>query len=796
MKTIQIRVALLAALATTLAGCSTARFQPGAVRAQMTALCQQHKYQEAREVHARPYPSGDPMTGRPSPEEQVKSELIDTLVNPSEAAYAASRIRDLEAQVAAALSQGKDEDARQAIHAFGITPTRQRAVDAAVYLAKCAYLNSRVNPATLARWERFAAKYVDGSLQSGDYPKAIAAAKRIGLAAAYPERIDGILDDAASDAIAQHADAEGAGELAGSFKETLYTLFAPRAGFPNDNYLVPAAVWKDLLARIDHYERLKVPVNGFEPGFQPDWKALERTVAGFRQALVEDDVSDRDADTLAKSLLDGLKALVPYDRNGLTTWELNNRLRNLQSEVQARILKAIAEERAKRLEAEAQAKAAATAERLRELDRSWKALVDQMASAVDFSAREAAITAAISDRLEPAVNRMLGEGARVLRLQRIHGTVTPEQATSLLLAALYMGFDDVANLALALGADVDGTGEKDANGRTPYLFALQYGFKGAADRILAKADPSLRDANNAGAVHYAVRANDAARLRDLLKAGADARTPDANGATPLMLAARLRNPAMASMLLAKSDVDATDSNGRAAVHFAAAAGDLRTLRVLVAGGAGVEAATKDGNDLLTLACAANAEDVIAYLLDELKLPVGERPVTWCVIHGKVLPLKTLVAHGGVLSDRHLAAAAKCLHPDMVRYLVGQGCDVNSPELNAVLRSFPASVRNAPWIDLAGDTTAEIAGTKDSPAAEIFFFLYSQGFRPSASQGGGPLPAGEPPAAPEASLPALPGNAADLAGGAAAALSGLAGQGNASPAGILGQIVPKGLPFGR
>lgn len=732
MNTTGIRIAVLAALALLLAGCSTTKFHPGAVRTRMTELCQQHKYQEARDLEVKAYPAGDPNAGRPSPEETVKEELIGSLVNPSETAWTAARIRALESQVDDALSRHDDEAARQAIYGYGITPTRQRAVDAVVYLAKNAYLNSRVNPATLSRWERFAAKYVDGSIQSGDYAKATAAAKRIGSAAAYPERIDDLLESSADRALDQSVAPEDAAALVAACTNTLYMLIAPRAGFRTNDYLAPAEAsgpfgrgWKDLRADLEKLQHLAVPTSGFEDAAEPDWTTLKRVLADFRRVLVEDDVSEEDAKTISDALFAGFKALAPNGRNGLTTYELNDRLHALQATSQSRILEAIVAERAR-----------ANAERRAQLDRHWAALAGQMAAAIDFSAREAAFTAGISDCVEPAVNRMLGEGARVLRLHRTRGTITPQQATSLLLAALYMGFDDVANLALAKGADIDGTSEKDIDGRTPYLLALQYGFKSSAEKLLAKADTSRRDANGAGAVHYAVRANDTTRLLALLGAGADARTPDRDGSTPLMLAARLRNPALATMLLAKSDIDATDSRGRAAVHFAAAAGDLRTLRALVAAGASVSGTTADGDDLLTLACAANAEDVITYLLDERKLPVAERPVSWCVIHAKVLALKTLVAHGGVLTDRHLAAAVKLALPDMVRYLVEQGCDVNASVVHkaaAALQNYSGTL-DAPWTALPGDTTATIATPANSAAEEVLLYLYSQGCRPPTPNG--------------------------------------------------------------
>ncbi len=77
-------------LALALAGCKTTptvHFHPEDVRARMTELCAQHRYQEARDVKVKEYPPDHPQAGTPSPEELVKKELVATLVDPAEAAW-------------------------------------------------------------------------------------------------------------------------------------------------------------------------------------------------------------------------------------------------------------------------------------------------------------------------------------------------------------------------------------------------------------------------------------------------------------------------------------------------------------------------------------------------------------------------------------------------------------------------------------------------------------------------------------------------------------------------------------
>ncbi len=602
----------------------------------------------------------------------------------------AVRIRTLEAQVQAALDGPGDDAARQVVYQFGITG--RRAVDSVTFLAKCAFLNSRVNPTTLRKWERFAKENVEASIRAGDFAKAAEAAQRIPPVAAYPAKIDDLIRESGVLAVEQHADEAGTDELTGKAKSALYALIAPRAGIEwtyKENT-------RALIARLAEIHHLDVPLQGFEEN--ADWTSVEAKLSLLRQSMLDDDVMERDADTIVKTLLGGFKSLVP--RNGLTTAELNERLAALRADS----LRAVQEAVAKRM-------AEAAADEHRRLQALWARLVEQLAAAVDLPARETAFAEAVSDRTEPAVNRMLGEGARALRLFRAHGTITPPQATSLLAAAVYMGFDDVENLAMGLGADIDGTNEKDERGRTPFLLALEYGFKGQAASLLAGADRAKRDAQGYGAIHYAVRGNDPLRLSELLLARLDARKAAKDGTTPLMLAAKRDNATMARMLLAPSDLDAKDKAGYTAFLFAAERGNLEIAKMLVSAGADAKAATGAGADAVELAASANAEDLIAYLLEEAGLQVGERPVSWCVIHGKVLPLKTLVAHGGKLIDRHLAAAAKCGHLDMVKYLVGQGCDVNSDDVHAVYKEV-----------------LENAKLSNPKFREIADYLYSQGYR--------------------------------------------------------------------
>ena len=133
-----------------------------------------------------------------------------------------------------------------------------------------------------------------------------------------------------------------------------------------------------------------------------------------------------------------------------------------------------------------------------------------------------------------------------------------------------------------------------------------------------------------------------------------------------------------------------DKDGYTALHYAIDAGSLPIAKMLIASGADPLAKSKEGDTAIERAVMRPEEAILAYLLDDIKvngknLQPTQRAIDWCVIHSKVIPLTTLVAHGAKVTDRHLAAAVvtDCLDNvlDMVKYLVELGCDVNAKEVH-------------------------------------------------------------------------------------------------------------------
>ena len=616
------------------------------VRRDMTALIKQNKFDEARNFEVKRNPGGIPLTK----EEKVKNEML-VLVDRAEAKYIAARIKQLRDLILDDLKKGDDAAARKHIYTFGITG--QSRVDAAVFLIKTGMLNSRVNPASYLRIGVAAEKEARDALAKGDFLKAMEAYKRIHLVMAYPDAVDAGLDEASAEAVRQRCEKEGVEALVADAKMWAYGTIAPRDGYEKTDFV-------------------------------PDWTKVEQQLDIVRDALVQDDIPQDEAKKLVDGLLAGIKAYFNDHATDaeMTTQELNERLDALRNNLYLAIQDAIQKALAKA--------AAEEAARLRQLARDFAAMV---ASEIDMNARVGAFVAAIGDRTEPDVNRILGDGARALRLY-VHGEkVSPADATSLLAAASYMGFGDIVNLAFALGADLNGTSAKDSFGRSPYLLALQHGFKGGVKNLLAKADRKKADAYGYNALHYAVRYGTPGDLMEAVDSGIDAKATAKDGVTPLMVAARLDNAPFAQALIPMSNVKAADGIGYTALHYAIDAGSLQIAKMLILSGANPLAKSKEGDTAIERAVMRPEESILAYLLDDVmvggkKLVPTERAVDWSVVHSKVIPLTTLVAHGAKVTNRHLAAAVltdgKDDVLDMVKYLVEQGCDVNAPEVHAAV----------------------------------------------------------------------------------------------------------------
>ena len=699
---------------------------------------------------------------------EAKEAILRDVVAPAQIAHRAKALRG---KVVPFVESGKLAEARAAIHSFGVVGIPE--VDDPVFAVKLGLLNARVN---VAEWNARAASLSNAVFRAFaecDLDGASTAIAADLPVPAYGADVDAALGVATSEAVKIGLPAVGATGVVSTAQERLYDVIAPRPDAEREAHIMQA--YLDEVAGIATADAKA----------DPDWSAVRKALDKAAELLVADDMARNDANAMMDEVLSGFKALAggsaDVGPSALTTEELNRRLSDFKSELSARVAAGISaktaaanliavatslskEELASRLarlmESTAKKVSPAFAECLSretktECDKriAWKAkndaaakkaaeqaekeaaeeaerqrrlaleMAERAASAVDFDARINGFVEAVSDRTEPDLNRVLGDGARILRLRRAGAQIGKEEAASLLVAAVYMGFDDVMDLAVALDADIDGFAAKDELKRPAILVAMQYGFKGRAEAVLAKADRTARDARGDGALHYAVRGGNGTALVELLRAGIDAKAKGFRGATPIVLAADIGYGGFVQALVPFSDLEAADAEGFTALLRAAQDGRVDIVRNLVAAGASLDARTKEGDSALELAAKANAPALLGWLLDERKVAPTDRVVDQLVVAGNVPTLQLMVAHGAKLLDGHLATAVALKDFPMVKYLVNQGMDVNARVVREAATKAGADISDS-----------ADSGTDSGPDGDsIQAFLHKQGLRPFANK---------------------------------------------------------------
>ena len=617
-------------------------------------------------------------------------------------AEVADRIKALRSKVMPVFKAGQYEEARNEIFGFGTTGRPE--VDDPVFAVKLGILNGKANVAILEKALKEIPAAVDARLAEKDIPGAIAVIESLRDVPAYDTAVDANLDDAAKEARKLKVPAAGAKAVVQDAKGRLYYVTAPRPEEHREARLMKAYLAEIAGAPAEDDGKDKL-----------DWSAVRKCLDAAAALLVKDDMSEEEADALMDWVLESFKALLaapgaPRKGKAITTKQLNEAFAILRAEQYAKIAAASkAEEKGKDVAID---------------------MAENFALQIDFDTRINAFVAAVSDRVEPDVNRVLGDGARVLRLLRAGANVSARDATSLFVASIYMGFDDTASRALSLGADINGHSPKDSLARPALLLALQYGWKGSAADLLSSADRTVRDARGQGSVHYAVRGCNGSALVDLLRLGIDAKRADSAGVTPIVLAADLGYAGLVNALVPFSELEKADKAGFTALLRAAQNGRTDIVRALVAAGAELGAKTSDGDGALELAAKANCPDLLAYLLDEKKIAPTARVTSQLVIAGNVPTLQLMVEHGARLKDDHLAVAVNRSDFPMVKYLVNRGMDVNAESVKAAADNLVKRVADVDDKSAKAAVLGVNDGTYYGPdSGTIIAFLHEQGQRP-------------------------------------------------------------------
>lgn len=172
--------------------------------------------------------------------------------------------------------------------------------------------------------------------------------------------------------------------------------------------------------------------------------------------------------------------------------------------------------------------------------------------------------------------------------------------TALMLASAHGDLKLVRRL-LDLGADPNRFNQTGGNA---LMYAAQYNRTEVARTLIERgADVSAQGGKFWSALMIAVLKGHTALVDLLLARGADPDARDMLGATPLIRAVERRHAGITRHLIDTGAVDlnASDKQGVTALHLAAAAGDIETVRLLLAHGARTDLVSADGHTPVMIA---------------------------------------------------------------------------------------------------------------------------------------------------------------------------------------------------
>jgi ankyrin repeat protein len=189
----------------------------------------------------------------------------------------------------------------------------------------------------------------------------------------------------------------------------------------------------------------------------------------------------------------------------------------------------------------------------------------------------------------------------------------PDGSTALYWA-VYQNDAEMVDLLLRAGANAT---IGNQYGATPLLVACTNGNAAIVERLLkAGADPNARSIGET-AFMTAARTGSLEVAKVLLTHGADVAARDqVHGQTALMVAAAEKHPAMVQFLIEnRVDVNARSKGGFSALLFAVRAGDLASVRSLVAAGEKPTEVLPDGTSALMMAILNGNYELGTFLLD-------------------------------------------------------------------------------------------------------------------------------------------------------------------------------------
>lgn len=583
-------------------------------------------------------------------------------------AWSEARINELMEQARARLLKKDVAGARAYVYGFGIVGIPE--VDNAVAVVKVQILNSWINPRECADILARNASVFEALIEKGDLDGAEAFLKneKEPAVVAYVAAIDQSLEELAQEA--QRLDVPTmVGAALAANRRTEYQRYFGR--------------------RVSDY----LPFEPNEVGGKKerDYTRLQALLSVLSERLQSQDVSAADADAECAALGAEIEALVKgldaerKSAGTMTTQELNERVHMWYDIARTQVeelrrLKVVKEELVK--------------EELVKAFRRMQARQAALAALGPFDPDSAiALFVEAIRTASPAVARLYGDAARVLRMMKRDVALGDEEKSVLLVAAACLDRDELVRRMLTLGANANAVSRLDSDKASALLWAVRMGSDAAFAELLAgDANPEGMDAQGRTALMDAVRFGRERMVRMLLDRGVRVDAQDAQGWTALHLAAARGDTGVMRMLLeAGAPIDALNGEKESPCAVALKANCLNAVRLLVVAQCDLKAVP----DALDLAVKTKDVDTVKYVVETWKIAdaaVLTRGVARAAREGSCACVRYLVEVGGAVEDIQLDLAVWSGNLETVKYFVERGCDVQkvrakaTSEVEAYLKS--------------------------------------------------------------------------------------------------------------
>ena len=259
----------------------------------------------------------------------------------------------------------------------------------------------------------------------------------------------------------------------------------------------------------------------------------------------------------------------------------------------------------------------------------------------DIHGRQAVHLAAISNQPE-ILAFLIISGAESVTGDKYH--LTP------LHYAVALDKNDCALSCIAAKVD---TNCVDNEGKPPLFYSSWLGLSEMVDSLLFYgADVKFVDKKKNSALHYAAYADNLLIMRILLEGDASFTMKNKDGVTPLHITASKGNQSTFQSIvendISEEDVNVTDNNKRTPLHYACAAGNSNSARVLIEKGAQIDLADANGQTALSIAAQFGNSPCITLLLDhKAKIKIvddnGRHPLHWAAWKGSIRSCELLIS---------------------------------------------------------------------------------------------------------------------------------------------------------